>query len=183
MRVIESCRALACELEVLPLVLADGHVRGAVDEDVGGLQDGVGEEAEPEGGGDGPAPAWPGRVTVEGVGVVGQRQLALPLRHARQVAHGRGARQHPHELGVRRHRGLVEDCAARRVQPDRQQRGEHLAPPPPQLRRLLRHRDGVQVHHREQQPRALRRLGLQRGPPRQGAEVVPQVRHARGLDP
>ena len=49
---VEPLREVAGELEVLALVLADRHAVGLVEQDVGGLQDRVGEQAD----------AWPGRV-------------------------------------------------------------------------------------------------------------------------
>lgn len=44
--VIEVGHALPGEFQMLFLVVADGHVRGTVDEDIGGLQDWVGEQAK-----------------------------------------------------------------------------------------------------------------------------------------
>lgn len=114
---------------MLPLVGADGHVRGAMDEYVGGLQDRVREEAKLEPLGD---------VTVEALGVVAQLHLGLfrggkkeeenlpvsrgqplvgtykgggtggltgaaylPLRHPVEIPHGRRAAENPHEFRVR----------------------------------------------------------------------------------
>lgn len=42
---VKSDCQLARELEMLRLVFADGDVCGVVEKDVGGLEDGVGEEA------------------------------------------------------------------------------------------------------------------------------------------
>ena len=47
---VEAGGEVAGKFEVLGLVFADGDVRCAVEEDVSGLEDGVGEEAEFEGG-------------------------------------------------------------------------------------------------------------------------------------
>ena len=47
--VVKACGQFARELEVLGLVFADGDMRRVVQEDVGGLQDRVGEEAELDG--------------------------------------------------------------------------------------------------------------------------------------
>jgi hypothetical protein len=44
-QVVEAARDLARDLDVRRLVLADRHERGAVDQDVGGLQQRVAEEA------------------------------------------------------------------------------------------------------------------------------------------
>jgi hypothetical protein len=46
---VKPAGQLACELEVLGLVLAHRNVRRVVEQDVGGLQDRVREEAEFEG--------------------------------------------------------------------------------------------------------------------------------------
>lgn len=54
---------------MLPLVVADGDVGGAVDKYVGGLQDGIREESQFEGGRDG--------VLIEGLGVVALLQFTL----------------------------------------------------------------------------------------------------------
>lgn len=43
---VEAYGELAREFEVLGLVFADGDVRGLVEEDIGRLEDGVGEETE-----------------------------------------------------------------------------------------------------------------------------------------
>lgn len=49
-RVVELFGAFAREFQVLGLVVSDGHMGRSVDEDVGGLKDGVGEETQPEAG-------------------------------------------------------------------------------------------------------------------------------------
>jgi hypothetical protein len=43
---VESYGEVAGKFEMLCLVFADGDVRGIVEKDVGGLEDGIGEEAE-----------------------------------------------------------------------------------------------------------------------------------------
>ena len=45
--VVEPVGQLAGQLEVLALVVADGHPLGVVEQDVGGLEDRVGEQADP----------------------------------------------------------------------------------------------------------------------------------------
>lgn len=70
---VEGARERACELDVLRLVFADGHQGAAVQQDVGGLQDGVAEESEFE------------RVFGEGGGEVcrgGEVEFGFPLGHA-----------------------------------------------------------------------------------------------------
>lgn len=169
---VEANGQLAGELEVLGLVLADGHVGGVVEGDVGGLQDRVGEEAELE--------LVFGRG--EGRGGVGQVQLALPLRHAAEVAHGGAAAEDPHELGVLLDAALGEDGAARRVEADGKQAGQHLAATLPQVAGVLLDGDGVQVDDGEEQGCVGRGLILQADPLSQGAQVVAQVGDAGGLD-
>ena len=65
---VEIRDALARELEVLFLVLAHGHVRGAMDEDVGGLEHRIGKEAQLE---------LLGDVGVEAFGVFREVHFAL----------------------------------------------------------------------------------------------------------
>jgi hypothetical protein len=67
---VESCGKFTCELEVLGLVFANGDVCCIVEEDVGGLQDRVREEAEFESG----FVCWRG---VEGGCVRGEGEFAL----------------------------------------------------------------------------------------------------------
>lgn len=67
---VEASGEVTGELEVLSLVFTDGDMGGAVEKDVGGLEDGVGEEAEFE-------RVFVGGRRIRGGGVGGKRQLAL----------------------------------------------------------------------------------------------------------
>ena len=88
--VVELDGDVAGQLEVLLLVLADRHVGGLVDQDVGRLQHRVGVEAE------------------RGILAVLAR-LLLELGHAVDPAEAGHAVEDPGELGVRGHRRLGED--------------------------------------------------------------------------
>lgn len=78
------------------------------------------------------------------------------------------------------HLRLLEEDGPLRVDTTGQQAGSHVQYAAPQLQRLLRLRDGVQVydavHHRGV-------LVLQGDPVLQGAQVVAEVGHPGGLDP
>ena len=88
---IEALGDIAREFQVLRLVVADRHDAGLVEQDIGGHQHGVLQQAVADGflfGG-----------------------LHLVLRHALQPADGRDAGEHPGELGVGGHGGLHHDGA------------------------------------------------------------------------
>ena len=93
--VVEADRDVAGDLDVLALVVADRHLVGVVQQDVGGLQRRVGEQP----GGD-------------EVGLALGR-LVLELRHPAQLAEADRALHHPRQLGVlgdvalHEHRGHV----------------------------------------------------------------------------
>ena len=90
--VVELLGDVARQLEVLLLVLADRHVRGAVGQDVGRHQDRIGVEAD-------------GRVLAVLAG------LLLELRHAIEPAEPGHAIEDPGQLGVLEHLALVEEDA------------------------------------------------------------------------
>ena len=106
---VEPLREIAGELDVLPLVLADRHAVGLVEQDVRGLQDRVGEQAHA-----GPVAAVP-------------CGLVLELRHPARLAEPRDAAQHPLQLGVLGHVRLDEHRAPRRIQPQREELGDAVA--------------------------------------------------------
>ncbi|GMA94332.1 hypothetical protein GCM10025881_11560 [Pseudolysinimonas kribbensis] len=150
---VEPLREVAGELEVLALILADGHDLGVVEQHVGGHEHRVDEQAN--GGG------------VRALAC----DLVLVLRHPARLAVTGDGVEHPGELGVRRHVRLHEQGGCRRVDPG----GDVLrggAPGGlPELRRFLRHRDRVQVDDAEEGiVVALHGLPLQ-----QGADVVAGV--------
>ena len=84
---------------MLDLVLADGHGHGLVEEDVGRLQDRVGEEPRVD--------------VLLGLGAL---RLLLELGHPGEVAHRGDGVEDPGQLGVLRHVRLDEELAARRVE-------------------------------------------------------------------
>ena len=69
---VEALRDVARELQVLPLILADGHAIGEVEEDVGGLQHGVGEEPDGD--------------RLAAGGLLLERDHALELAHRRRCS-------------------------------------------------------------------------------------------------
>ena len=123
---IERPDDLARQLQVGGLVLADRHERGLVDDDVGRLQDRVGQQP-----------------VIDVVGLVGL--LLLVRRGPLQPAHRRDRAQQPGELGVLRPVALDEQRAALRVEAEGQQRGGHLARPRPQEDGVVRARQRVVV--------------------------------------
>ena len=78
-------RDVAGQLDMLLLVVADRHVGRLVEQDVGGLQHRIGEQAD-----------------ARALAVLAR--LLLELGHAVEPAHARGAAEDPGQLGVRRHR-------------------------------------------------------------------------------
>ena len=90
--VVELLGDVAGQLQMLLLVVADRHVRGAIGEDVGRHQHGIGVEAD-------------GRVLAVLAG------LLLELRHAVEPAEPRHAVEDPGQLGVLGHLALVEEDA------------------------------------------------------------------------
>ena len=110
---VEADGEVAGELDVLALVVADRHLVGVVEEDVGGHERRVGEQAA----GDEPAAA-----------LLGLRRLVLELGHAPQLADRRGALHQPGQLAVLvhvaldehdRHGGIDADGQERRGQAER----------------------------------------------------------------
>ena len=104
-RGVEALGQVPGQLQVLPLVLADRHRVGLVEQDVGGLQDRVGEQPDA-----GPVGALLGG-------------LVLELGHPAGLAEPGHAAQHPGQLGVLGHLRLDEQGAPLRVQAEREQLG------------------------------------------------------------
>ena len=156
---VEAPRDVAHQLQVLALVLADGHLVRAVGEHVGGLQHGIEEHP---------------RAHQLALGV----RLVAELVHPLQAAELGERAQQPAQLGVLVHVALAEEDAALGVEArGEQQRGEvvHAAP---QLRRLIRDGGGVQVDDAEQRLAALLPLDVLAD----RADVVAEVLGAGGLD-
>lgn len=92
--VVEALGETAGELEMLELVLADRDVDGVVEEDVGGHEDGVVEDAD--------------------VDAVFAFAFVFVLGHAVQFAHTGDAIKNPAEFGVGRDAGLAVEVDVRR---------------------------------------------------------------------
>ncbi len=118
------------QLDVLALVVADRHLGRPVGEHVGGHQHRVIEERRR-----GQLARGPG--------------LFLELGHAVEVAVGRHRRQQPGQLGVLADVGLAEEDAALRVEPGGEQDRGGVEDALPQVGRVVRHRDRVQVDDAE----------------------------------
>ena len=83
---------------MLLLVIANGNVRGLVDQNVGGLEHGVGEQPDAR-------------------AVLVLTRFLLELGHPVEPAHPRGALKDPGKLGVRRDRTLREQDRTLGVDP------------------------------------------------------------------
>ena len=126
--VVELLRDVARQLEMLLLVLADRHVGGAIDQDVGRHQGRIGVEPD------------------RGVLAV-LAGLLLELGHAVEPAEARDAVEHPGELGVLGDLALVEDDVLLRIDAAGDEGRGHFADRARQLGRVLPDRDGVQIDH------------------------------------
>ena len=156
---VEGADDLARQLEVRGLVLADGHQRRLVDDDVGRLQDGVGEQA-----------------VVDVVGLL----LALLLvgrRPLEPADRGDGGEQ-PGELGHLGPVALDEERALVGIETEGQQRGGHLAGSRAQDVGVVRARQRVVVDD------AVDRLvlGLEPDVVADGAQVVAEMDDPGRLD-
>ena len=157
---VEPLGQVAAQFHVLALVLAHGDTVRLVEEDVRGLQDRVGEQADA------------GLVRALFVGLV------LELGHPGRLAESRDAVQDPGQLGVLRHLGLDEQRALFDVDAA----GNVLRGRDPgavgQFGGILRNGDRVQV--RDEEDGVV--LVLHPDPVHEGAEVVAQVQGVgRGL--
>src|SRR5260221_415346 len=160
--VVEFLRDVARELQVLLLVLADGYMRGTINQDVGGHQSRIGVETD------------------RGILAVLAR-LLLELGHAVEPAEAGDAGEHPGELGMLRGLALVEHDGLFRCHAARHERRGHLARifrqllgPAPDRNRLG---DGVQVDHAIDAVV----LVLQRDELRDGAEIIAEMQVAGRL--
>ena len=154
---IEALGDIAGEFEVLRLVVADGDDAGLVEQDIGGHEDGVLEEAVADGflfGG-----------------------LHLVLRHALQPADGGDAGEHPGEFGVGGHGGLHHDGAGLRIDAGGQVERGDLENLGAQFGRVLIDCDGMQVHDAEN---ALV-IVLDAHPVFERAQIVSDVKISGGL--
>ena len=105
---IELLGDVAGELDVLLLVLADGHVAGTIKQDVGRLEHGIVEQGD----------RCPFLVLA---------RLVLPLRHSAEPTHAGGAVQEPAQFGMGGDVGLGEQDRLGRIDPAGDQGGGHGA--------------------------------------------------------
>ena len=126
--VVEAVGNVPADLHMLLLVLPHRDEIRLVEQDIGGHQAGVGEEAG-----------------VDVVGVLGR--LVLELGHAGELPEHGVAIQHPAQLRVGGHMALDEDRVLLRVQAAGDIDRDLGQGAPAQVRRVLTDRDGVQVRH------------------------------------
>ena len=155
---VEALGDVACELEVLPLVVADRDDVGLVEQDVAGHQHRVGEEP----GGD----------------ELAALALVLELGHAAQLAVARHSRQQPRRLRVRGDVALAEDRRALRVEAGREEHRREVERPRAQVVGVVLDGDRVQVDDAEEAVAAL----LRRRVLAEAADQVAEVLVARRLD-
>ncbi len=157
---VERPDDLARQLEVGRLVPPDRHERRLVDDDVGRLEDRVGQQPV--------------------VDVVGLELLLLLVgRRPLEPAHRGHRAQQPGQLGVLGPVALDEQRAVLGIEPEGQQRGRHLAGPGAEELRVVGARQRVVVDD------AVDRLVLELEPDvvPDRAEVVAEVDDPRRLDP
>ena len=106
--VVEFLRDVARQFEVLFLVLADRHMGGAIDQNVGRHQRRIGIEAD-------------GGVLAIFAGFL------LELRHAVEPAEPGHAIEHPGEFGMLGHLALIEHDVLLGIDPTRDERSGHFA--------------------------------------------------------
>ncbi len=158
-RALKRSRDVAHQLHVLALVVSDGHLVRSVGEHVGRHQHRVEEQ--------------PGRHQFALVG-----RLLLELVHAVEVAEGGDVGEQPSQLGVLGDVGLAKEDRALRVQPGGQQQGGEVVQALAQRRRLVGHRQRVQVDDAEDALAALLPGHVLRDRP----DVIAEVLAARRLD-
>ena len=157
--VVEFLRDVAGQFQMLLLVLADRHVRGPVDQDVGRHQVRIGVEPH------------------RGVLAV-LAGLVLELGHAVEPAEAGDAIEHPGELRMLGDLALVEDDVLRRIDAGGEERRRDFADLPVQVLGVLRHGDRVHVDHAID---AVMRL-LHRHEALDGPEIIAEVEVAGGLN-
>ena len=143
---------------MLALVLADRHRIDVVEQDVRGLQHGIGEEADGD------------EVLLLG--------LVLELRHAAELAVARRARQQPGALRMIGVVALDEERAALGIEPGGEEEGGQGERRLPEILGVVRHRDRVEVDDADEGLALV--LGVDPLPDR--PDVVAEVLVAGGLD-
>ena len=148
--VVEAHGHLARQLEVLALVVADGHRRGVVEQDVGRHEHRVGEEADAD------------RLL--------PLALVLELGHPSELAHGGRALEQPGQPRVLGNVALDEEDGALGVEADGEQVEGGVERVGPQVGGFDVAGQGVQVDHAVEGVVGV----LQRDPVTQGPEIVPE---------
>lgn len=160
---------------MLNLILSYGNVGCLVQQDIRGLQDGVGEQAEAE-------------ILVIHLcalrDVACSREFGLPRRHPIQFAKRRNAVENPRKFGMLGHLILMEDRTAMRIQPDSKERSHHFGSFRTQSCGDLRHGDGVVSDNAEVQRIRARGRGciLKVDPITKRSEIVAEMRDTGRLD-
>ena len=158
---VEPLRQVARELQVLALVLTHRDVVRVVEQDVGGLQDRVGEERD------------------VGVLLAPPTDLVLELGHPAGLAEARQTVEHPRELGVLHDLALAEERRPLDVDTGCQELRDGRVGPLTQERGVRTLVQRVQVRDEVEGVVVL----LEPHPLPQGPEVVPEVeRVGRRLD-
>ena len=156
---VEADGNVPAELHMLLLVVPHGHQVRLVQQDVRRHESRVGEKAR-----------------VDVLRVLGG--LVLELGHAAQLAEHGIAVQHPAQLSVGGHVALDEEGILLGVQAAGDILGQLAQGPPPQVRRVLPHGDGVLVHDA-----VVAVIGLaELHPVADGAHIGTQGQFAAGLD-
>ena len=159
---VEPDGDVAGELEVLALVVADGHPVGVVEEHVGGHEHRVVEQPDAH------------RLPSAG--------FLLELRHPLEFAERGHAVEDPGELGVLRHVALDEQGAALRVEAGGQEEHRRTARRRREVRRIVRKGHRVEVDHAVKGRVGRRAVALGVDPLAHGAEVVAEVDLSGRLD-
>ena len=155
---VEAQRHIAGELHVLALVVADRHLVGVVEQDVGRHQDRIVEQPDAR------------RLLAFG--------LLFELRHAAQLAERGHAVEDPGEPAVLRHVALHEQDAALRVEAGGHEQRRELTAAVGELIALVRHRHRMEVDDAIHGVVAV----LVVDPAANGPQVVAEMQVARGFD-
>ncbi len=155
---VEALGDVAGEFEVLRLIVTYRHDGGLVEQDVGGHEDGILEDAVTDG-------FLRGRFDLE-------------LGHAFEPAHGRDAGEHPGEFGVGGHLRLDDDVGALGVDTSGEEERRNFKDLGAEFLRLLIDRDRVQIDDTENA------LVFVLNPDEiaEGSEVIADMQIAGGLD-
>ena len=156
--VVEPDGQFTGQLEVLALVVSDRYPFGVVEQDVGALEDRVGEQTNPH------------RILAV--------TLLLELGHPAQLAHGGGALEQPGHLNVLGDVALHEQGAALGIQSGGQEIERRLVGAGPQFVRVDVQGEGMEVDDGVEAV-----VGILVGNPiADRPQVIPQMEVATGLE-